>query len=100
MHLEISNKMDGIQQLCKNHKVDELYLFGSYATGQIHENSDVDFLVKFGNIELLSYFDNYIDLKIQLEKLLGKSVDLVENKTIKNPFLRESIEQSRQLIYG
>lgn len=100
MHLAISNKIDSITQLCKNHKVDELYLFGSYATGRNHEDSDIDFLVKFGNVELLSYFDNYFDLKIQLEKLLGRPVDLVENKTIRNPFLKESIEQSRQLIYG
>lgn len=100
MHSAISNKIEGIKQLCLHHKVDELYLFGSYAAGNNHENSDIDFLVKFGNIDLLGYFDNYIDLKIKLEKLLGKPVDLVENKTIKNPFLKESIEQSRQLIYG
>ena len=100
MHSTISNKIDTIQQLCKHHKVDELYLFGSYTTGKTHEDSDIDFLVTFGNVDLLNYFDNYIDLKIKLEKLLGKPVDLVENKTIQNPFLKESIDQSRQLIYG
>ena len=100
MHSLISNKIEGIQQLCKKHKVSRLYLFGSYSKGNANENSDVDLLVQFGNVDLLNYFDNFIDLKIKLEKLLGKPIDLVENKTIRNPFLKESIEQSQELIYG
>ena len=100
MHSLISNKIEGIQQLCKKHKVSSLYLFGSYSKGNANENSDVDLLVQFGNVDLLNYFDNFIDLKIKLEKLLGKPIDLVENKTIRNPFLKESIEQSQELIYG
>ena len=39
-------------------------------------------------------------LKAGLEELLNRSVDLLENKAIRNPILRKNIDNSKQLIYG
>jgi predicted nucleotidyltransferase len=49
---------------------------------------------------LENYFDNYIGLKNGLEKIFNRSVDLVEEKTVKNPVLRRSIDRNKKLIYG
>jgi len=86
--------------LCRKYNVNQLYLFGSYSTGNFTPQSDIDFLVRFDEVDLYNYFDNYLELKQNLEQLLNVSVDLVEEQTVKNPFLLHSINQSKQLIYG
>ena len=62
--------------------------------------SDIDFLVEFLGVDLIDYFDNFMDFKSKLELLLGRNVDLVENQAIKNPIFRKSVDESKQLIYG
>ena len=44
-----------IKDLCENHEVDRLYLFGSILSNKFNSKSDIDFLVKFKNIDLLQY---------------------------------------------
>jgi len=88
-----------LTELFDNHKVKELYLFGSILTEQFNESSDIDMLIQFNNIELLDYFDNYMDLKENLELLFQRPVDLVENQAIRNPVFRKVIEREKQLVY-
>ncbi|MFY0654290.1 MAG: nucleotidyltransferase domain-containing protein [Cyclobacteriaceae bacterium] len=99
MNLNVKN-ITGINQACKKCHVDELYVFGSVLTKQFTKESDIDFLVTFGKVDPMNYFDNYLELKDSLEYLLDRQVDLVESQTIKNPILRRSIEQNKRLIYG
>ncbi|CAL66692.1 nucleotidyltransferase family protein [Christiangramia forsetii] len=96
----IENHIEKLNRLCKSHKVDKLYLFGSALRSDFTEKSDIDFLVRFGSIDLSEYFDNYIDFKENLKSLLGREVDLVEEQTLKNPILINSINKSKELIYG
>ena len=91
---------DQIQRLCENHKVKSLYSFGSVNSTRFSNESDVDLMVDFETNDPIEYTDNYFDLKFALERILNRSVDLLENKAIKNPFLRESIDRSKVLIYG
>jgi hypothetical protein len=60
----------------------------------------VDLLVDFNKEEVGDYFDNFFNLKYALESLLGKEVDLVEGQTVRNPYLKEEIDQHKVLIYG
>ena len=96
----VEQNIKTVSELCKHHKVRNMYLFGSALTEQFSPNSDIDFLVNFGQVSLSSYFDNYIGFKEGLEQLFKRPVDLVEEKTIKNPVLRRSIERNKKLIYG
>ena len=98
MNLIDINK-DKVIELCNKHKVKELYLFGSMLTEKFTEKSDIDFLIQFHQIELLDYFDNYMELKEELEQLFQRPVDLVENQAIRNPIFRRVIEREKQLIY-
>lgn len=95
----VERNRDKLIELCVNHKVGQLHIFGSALTNQFNESSDIDFLVQFSRIDLLDYLDNYMDFKEQLETLFGRSVDLVENQAIKNPIFRRVIDREKQLIY-
>ncbi|HEY4651601.1 MAG TPA: nucleotidyltransferase domain-containing protein [Pontibacter sp.] len=89
-----------ISKLCAAHKVERLFVFGSVLTDKFHEKSDVDFVVKFGEVDPYVYFDNYMELKEGLENLLHRQVDLLEEQTIKNPVLKRAIDRTKKLIYG
>jgi uncharacterized protein len=96
----VEKNIDEIQRLCKNHKVKSLYSFGSVNTTRFSDTSDVDLLVDFAITDPLEYTENYFDLKFELERILNRSIDLLEKKAIKNQFLRENIDSSKILIYG
>ena len=96
----IDKNIEIIKDLCTKHKVKRLFVFGSLLTGRFKKNSDVDLLVDFHDIDLYEYADNYFNLKKALENLLERDVDLLEDKAIKNPYLRQSIDSTKQLIYG
>lgn len=91
---------DAIKSLCYKHKVARLFVFGSILNDSFKKSSDIDFLVDFSEISLYDYADNYFDLKKSLENLLKHKIDLLEDKAVKNPYLRQSIDSSKQLIYG
>ena len=92
--------MDELRRLCIMYNVEKMYLFGSVLTPKFNNRSDIDFLVKFKDIDLSTYFDNYMNFKSNLENLFGREVDLVEEQTLKNPILINSINKSKELVYG
>ncbi|MDP2335416.1 MAG: nucleotidyltransferase domain-containing protein [Bacteroidota bacterium] len=96
----VEKNIDLIRDLCKNHHVSQLFVFGSILTNRFKKNSDIDFIVDFQGIDIYDYADNYFDLKNSLEHLFKREVDLLEDKAINNPYLRQSIDSSKQLIYG
>ncbi len=96
----IEQNSEQIQKLCSKHKVDQMFVFGSVITKDFNENSDVDFLVKFGKIDLYEYFENLLNLKENLEKILLHKVDILEMQALKNPYLKKSIDNNKLLIYG
>ena len=96
----IQRNIAQIVALCEKHKVESLYVFGSVLTERFNDESDIDFVVVFDKAKVEDYFANYFDFKYALEDLLNRSVDLVEEQTIRNIYLRQNIDASKQLIYG
>ncbi|MEX2569177.1 MAG: nucleotidyltransferase domain-containing protein [Cyclobacteriaceae bacterium] len=96
----IENHLDHLKILCKKHHVDKMYLFGSALNNTFNSESDIDFVVKFKPIDLAQYFDNYINFKEKLKKLLGREIDLLEEQSLKNPILLNSIIKNKVLVYG
>ncbi len=86
--------------LCEKYKVNKLFVFGSILTQRFSDKSDVDLLVEFNKSDISDYFTNFFDFKYALEELLGRDVDLLEEKTIRNPYLKTNIDASKSLIYG
>ena len=96
----VEQNISDVFELCKLHHVKNMYVFGSILTENFSSDSDVDFLVNFEQFELSQYFDNYMELKEKLERLLSCPVDLLEEQTVQNPVLRRSIERNKKMIYG
>lgn len=96
----LQENTEQIGKLCANYKVKNLYAFGSVLTKRFNEQSDIDFLVSFENVELENYADNYYDLKFSIQKLLNREIDLLEENAIKNPFLKKSIDEHKIIIYA
>ena len=85
--------------LCKLHKVKELYLFGSILTSEFNKDSDIDMVVQFDKVDILEYADNYFDFKEKLERLLGREIDLIENQAIRNPIFRKIVDRDKKIVY-
>ena len=98
----IRKNMAQIAALCEKHKVVQLFAFGSILTKRFGKDSDVDFTVIFDRdvFSIPEYANNYFELKFALEDLFGRDVDLVEYCAIKNPFFKEEIDETKQLVYG
>ena len=97
MYLE--NYIDQISKLCENHKVRQLFAFGSVVDDRFNDNSDIDLIVDFQTADPLDYAENYFALKFSLEELLKRPIDLLEQKAIQNKYLLQSINKSKRLIY-
>ena len=91
---------DAITRACELHGVERLRIFGSILTDRFDpERSDVDFLVDFlpGNDDL---FNDYFDLKTELERIVGRQVDLVDASAVTNPYFKASVFGSAQDLYA
>jgi uncharacterized protein len=92
----IKKKLPQIKKIFTKYGAVSAFLFGSAATNKSNENSDVDFLYAFPeNLNYETYSDNYFNILHELQDLLKKQVDLVAEKTLKNPYLIESINESK-----
>lgn len=96
----IEKKFDQLVSLCKKYRVNRLYAFGSVVTGGFdRESSDIDLIVELESMPPLEKGEKLLSLWNELEELYGKEVDLLTDKPIRNPYLRKSIERTKQLIY-
>ncbi|MDR0830115.1 MAG: nucleotidyltransferase domain-containing protein [Prevotellaceae bacterium] len=96
----IEKNIDELKELCVLHNVAMLFVFGSVLTRKFNKNSDVDFLVSFKKMDFGDYTDNYFELADKFEKLLNRKVDLVTDKSLKNPYFIESVNNNKLQIYG
>ena len=81
----------------ENYGVKRIALFGSYSRGEQKDSSDIDLLVEFAENSMT--FDNYMELKFELEDLFQTTVDLVIIEDIK-PALKPSILRSAKYAEG
>ena len=89
-----------INKLCATHKVRSLYAFGSVLNSNFNINSDIDLIVDFMDVDVNNYVDNYFDFKFSLQDIFKRPVDLLEEQAIKNPYFRQAVDQTKELVYG
>lgn len=96
----ITNNLSQVQNICKTHYVRELYVFGSASRNEMKEDSDVDFLYTMqDDVPEMEYADNFFDMLWSLETLLGKKVDMVPEKYLKNRIFIQEVNATKQIIY-
>jgi predicted nucleotidyltransferase len=88
-----------IAELCRRLKITRLDVFGSATSGHFGADSDVDVLVRFER-DGGGLFNRYFDLKEGLEGIFGRTVDVVIEDSLKNPYFKASIERSRRVVYA
>lgn len=80
--------------------MDKLYAFGSVLTERFDEDrSDLDFLVELAPMPPIEKGETLMSLWDALEELFERKVDLLTDQPIKNPYLKRSIDQTKQLVY-
>ncbi len=96
----VEERAEELKRLCVVYGVRRLDLFGSALTDRYDpDRSDLDFLVEFQTAALSAYADAYFGLLEALGRLFGRPVDLVVESAIKNPYFRQSVEQTRVPVY-
>ncbi len=89
-----------LSALCRRFHVHRLDQFGSAATGRFDPaRSDLDFLVEFEPVEPAVYADAYFGLRESLISLFGRSVDLVTEASLANPYFRRRVLAERQTLF-
>jgi predicted nucleotidyltransferase len=87
--------------LCKKYRVRNLALFGSSTDTTFDPaRSDIDILVEFEAMPPSEHMQNFFGLSEEMEKLFDRPVDLVEAASIRNPYVRSSIQKSRVELYA
>ncbi len=102
MHAAVAQHREAIEELCRRYGVTKLDVFGSATRDDFDEaRSDVDFLVEFSyDVPGMGALRQYFGFKEDLEKLLGRVVDLVSPEALRNPFLRAGVDESREAVYA
>lgn len=88
-----------ISALCNRWRITEFALFGSILREDFRPDSDIDVLVTFAPNDGWSLFD-LMNLQRELEAIVGRPVDLLEKRDLKNPFRRSEILRTHQVIYA
>jgi predicted nucleotidyltransferase len=92
--MELDELKKEIIPLLKSYDVKRAAFFGSVVTGGAGEESDIDILVEFeGDKSLL----DLAGLKIELEELLGRKVDVLTYNSL-HPLLKDKILESQYVI--
>jgi predicted nucleotidyltransferase len=97
---EISKKRNDFTVLCKNHNVKYLYAFGSSVSERFDpKKSDIDLLVEIDSKDPIDRGEKLLSLWDLFEIFFNRKVDLLTDNSIRNPFLRKSIDSTKVLIY-
>jgi predicted nucleotidyltransferase len=101
IHDSIKAYMPQVLVLFAKHKIKNAYVFGSVLTAGFNEQSDVDFLVNLQDgLDPVDAGGHLWDLQDELGDLLHRPVDLLTERSLKNPYFIQEINQTKVLIYG
>jgi len=97
----VQDKIGPLSELCRRYGVRKLVLSGSALRDDFDpKRSDLDFVVEFAPRPSGGYANAYFGLLRDMEALLGCPVDLIESGTIRNPYIRRSVEADQKTLYA
>jgi uncharacterized protein len=97
--LPIEIPVSQIEAFCRKFGVEELSLFGSVLREDSGSDSDVDVMLKFLPGHGFT-FENTPDIQDELERIFGRSVDVIEKGRVRNPIRRGAIMSSYRVVYA
>ena len=91
---EIRNRRDEILQIASARGISSVRVFGSVVTGAAHSGSDIDLLV---TVEPGTSLVDLAGFKLDLEKLLGCSVDASVERALLPRLRQEVLDTAEEL---
>ncbi len=92
-----ASQIETIKNYLKTRPVLKAYLFGSYVRDEADDQSDIDILVDLDYSQRIGL--QFIQMKIDLEKLLNTKVDLVSSNGL-SQYVKPRVDHEKQLIYA
>lgn len=97
----IEEKREALRELCARYGVARLEIFGSAAVNAaVPDESDLDFLVAFNRTGEMNLADQFFGLLEDLKSLFGREVDLVVERSMKNPYFIKAVNDTRKVVYA
>lgn len=101
LHQSFKPFIPPIIELFKKHKITNACVFGSVLTNDFNKDSDIDFLVNIEDgLDPVEAGGHLWDLYDELKELLNREVDILTERSLKNPYFIEEINNSKLPIYG
>lgn len=101
IHPKFQAYMPQVIELLKKHKIRSAYVFGSVLTEKFNEQSDVDFLVNLQEgLDPVDAGGHLWDLYYELKDLLHREIDLLTERSLKNPYFIKELNETKFPIYG
>ena len=88
-----------IAGFCKRWSITEFSVFGSVLRDDFRPDSDIDVLVSIDPTARIGLF-KIIEMKLELEEMFKRPVDLIEKEGLKNPYRRKEILRTAQVVYA
>ena len=96
--MKIEDLNINFDDLCVRYGIQKLEVFGSFARGDAHQNSDIDLIAQFTG--LTNLVDRFFSFKSEVEKISKHPVDILPNKPFKNPIFAKNVNKDRKIVYG
>ena len=94
----VFSNQDQVLETCRDFGIRRLEVFGSTVRAP-EAARDVDLLVDFGDRPVKGFSAVFFGFKEKLERVFGKPVDLITSESLVNPYFRQSVESTKQLVY-
>lgn len=97
----LEEKRKSIADVCARRGVARLEAFGSALREDFStDTSDLDLLVEFQPMEPYARVEAYFGLLDDLRDMFGRKIDLVMADAVKNRYLAQDIQRTKQPLYA
>ena len=101
LHPSVQALLPQITLLLQKHKIKNAWIFGSALTSNFKQESDVDFIVNLQDgLDPITAGEHLWDLEYELKKLLNRKVDLLTERSLRNPYFISEVNTTKLAIYG
>ena len=101
MHPSFQEKLPDVVNLLRKHQIKNAFVFGSAVTPAFDEKSDIDLLINFKEgLDPLVAGEHWWDLHDELRDLFHREIDLITERSLKNPYFINELNKTKFLIYG
>lgn len=89
-----------LPEACEEFRIRYVEVFGSIARNEEKENSDIDLIIEFEDPIEDEASSRYFGFLHFLEDHFNRKIDLITPRSLRNPYLTESIDRDKIRIYG